>query len=61
MVAQGLADPRLPRGHRCAGGCRTHYHIPAGRGGAPTGSGRSPYGCQTTLKADEKKSEISAE
>lgn len=49
-MAQGQADPQLPRGPRCAVGRRTRCRTHAGKGGAPAGSGRSPYECQTTLQ-----------
>lgn len=53
---QGPLPP--PQGPHCVGDRRKHCHILAERGGAPTGSGRSLCGCQTTLEKDQDIVEI---
>lgn len=58
MAVQGRAAPQQPRGPHCVGDHRTRYHIPARRGEAPAGSGRSPCGCQTTLQKDQDIEEL---
>lgn len=57
-AARGRGGPRWPRGPRCAAGRRTRCRILSGREGAPIGSGRSPYGCRTTLTEDQNRREV---
>lgn len=56
-VVQGRADPRPPQGPRYVEGRRTRCHTLGGRGGAPAGSGRSPFGCRTTLMGNKDGAE----